>query len=322
MRLRLACLLWILAVSGNVHGQERDLSLPAEFEAIGDRGLGLNNMATAGLPGPGATRINPALLAFDREYTVSGAYHWAPTGRDFYQLGVVDGSTANFSAGILYTGFQDSYRRSDFLSERDSPAQKRASLGIAFPLAQVSLGLAGHYVEAEEEDGFQAKGVKSVALGVGVAGLLTPTLRFGLSVENINNRRIAAFAPRIYRAGLDWAPFGDDYHFFLDYRQRERIDELEGAINPIPGLPLDPAQLAGYDEPEQMAFAGAQVSMYNVLRMTASYGHAFSSDERRSLAASVGLFQKGFSLTYSIARPYLDRKDQLNAISLTMLMKM
>jgi len=317
----LAGLVCLLMASSMAQGQQRDLSLPAEFEALGDRGLGLNNMGTAGLLGPAAIRVNPALLAFDREYSLSGAYNWAPRGRNFYQLGVVDGSTAAFSAGILYTGFQDAYQASAFLSDRDSPVHKRASLGVAYPLANFALGFSGHYVEGVEEDGFGSRVIKSVALGTGIVGFLSPALRFGLSVENLNNRRIQVYAPTIYRAGLDWAPFGDDIHFLLDYRQRQRIAELEGEIRVFPGSQIDPSQLAGFDDPERMLFASGLVRLYNVLRVTASYGHAVSSDERRSLAASIGLYQQGFSLSYSIARPYLDRTDQINSVSVTMLMK-
>lgn len=315
---RLACLVWLLSMSA--HAQERDLRLPAEFEALSDRGLGLNNMATAGLQGPGSIRVNPSLLALEREYSVSASYNWTPTGRDFYQLGVVDGSTANFAAGLLYTGFQDSYEHGAFLMQRDSPVLKRASLGLAYPLAKFAIGMSGNYVETRLDEGFESRVVKSVALGGGMVAFLNPSLRIGAAVENLNNRRIQTVAPTTYRIGLDWAPFGEDAHFYFDYRHRQRVTELEGPVSAIPGLPLDPSELAGFSDPERMLFAGALLRIYGVVRATASYGHALSSDDRRSLAASIGLQQQGFSISYSIARPYLDRSEQLNSLSLTMLL--
>ena len=38
---------------------------------------------------------------------VSGSYHWPVAGREFYEVGVVDGVTSKYVAGISYNTYQE-----------------------------------------------------------------------------------------------------------------------------------------------------------------------------------------------------------------------
>jgi hypothetical protein len=302
-------------------GHARDFSLPAEYETLGIQGSAYSNSGVAGLQGPDAVRVNPALLVLDREYSFSAAYNWVERGRDFYQLGVVDGTTSQMAAGVLFTGMRDSYEAGSLIPERDSPVIKRASLGVAYPFSRLALGLAGHYVEGIEESGLSDRVVKGVSLGVGAVAFLTPSLRMGLAIENLNNDKTERFSPQTLRAGLYWNVFPEQWQIFVDYRQRQRLAELEGPIDPIPGVAVDPSELKGFTETEKMLLAGFDIRVYNILKIVTSYGHAVSNDGRRSLAASIGIDQQGFGLNYTVARPYLDRDEMVSSLSLTILLK-
>ncbi|MEI6399609.1 MAG: hypothetical protein WCO71_12645 [Pseudomonadota bacterium] len=82
-------------------------AVPEEYESTGGQSLAFGGSVATGLGGASAIRANPALMALEKEYSINGAYHWPTAGRDFYQVGVVDGKTSPIAAGFTYTGAQD-----------------------------------------------------------------------------------------------------------------------------------------------------------------------------------------------------------------------
>ena len=75
------------------------IGIPDEYRASGGYSIGLSHAAMVADNGVAAVVLNPAMIALARDYRVSLGYNWPATGRGFYQVGIVDGKTANIAAG-------------------------------------------------------------------------------------------------------------------------------------------------------------------------------------------------------------------------------
>lgn len=299
----------------------RDRSLPAELETIGDRLVGLNNGGVADPLGAGAVRINPAHLALEKSYKLSASYIWPGRGRNLYQIGVVDATSSTLAAGLLYTGFNDPYRSDDFLLRKDTPVNKRISLGFAYALSRLALGLSGNYVELNQEEAFSLVKTNRISLSLGLLFAWSESVRVGVSIENLRNEGIESVAPLTYRLGLSWNPVESDFQMYFDYKRRERIAALEGPLRLPEGVEANASDLFGYTSAEQMLILGLSYKFWSLLRPQISYAKAVSADNRESLAASLILEQDAFNFSYSWSKPYMKRKEQVSSLSLEMLLK-
>jgi hypothetical protein len=288
--------------------------LPNEFESNGGHGLGFGHGGMAAVSEQSSVRMNPAMLPFERQYRVSGGYHWPTFGRDFYQVGVVDSKTAAMAAGLTYTAGTSKYRDYTLAGSQeqrelafyDSPIRHRVALGIAQSFDKFSIGMGGQYVEAPlglEET------TKGVTLGAGMAGLLTPLLRFGLSVENLGNAKVREISPTIYRAGLAYTLFGGDMTLHADYHQRQRVLRellVFGAVEPKPDVK---------NTPERMVTGSASVRIQNLIRLMAAYGQSVDGISRRSLSGGVAVVNQNFSLSYLVSRPFFTDEKVHQAVN-------
>lgn len=307
--------------------------LPDEYEATTGANLGLNNVGAAANDPHASIRVNPALLAGEKAYSVQGGYHWPTEGREFYQLAVVDSKTSAVAAGVSYTSFMDDYEKPmkqqmvdpDKKVEVDSPIVRRGVLGLASNFGNVQGGIGATYVEANrlvnstsDKDRENSR-IKGIGLNLGIGAALLPALKVGASVENMSNRKIADYEPRTIRAGAAYA-FAPKVTGYLDFRQRDRIDQIEGG-----SVDLDkPAEQAKKDakekedllsRPEQMIFAALSAQVYDFFRLMGSFGQAIS-DDRRSLSGGVAVVNKGMSLAYTAARSNMKTQAAHQAVSL------
>jgi hypothetical protein len=282
--------------------------------------MGLANTGAAALGGISSVRINPAILPLEDQYSVNAGYNWPTTGREFYHFGVVDTTTAKaVSAGVNYTGFTEAYEKDLYeRAEIDSPINRRVALALAHAFDKFSVGLSGQFVAGYDENGEEVKGT---GVGMGVAALLTPTIRLGASAENLSNRKIDPWAPKTLRAGMAYLTGGGNISLNLDYRQRERVEAFEGDM-PMLLLAADVDAEKAYTDPEKMAFGSFSAKIYDVLRLIGAYGRAFSDDKRETLAGGVGIVHQGFSLTYDVVRPYLTSKKTHSAVHLSLMVTM
>lgn len=300
--------------------------IPDEYESLGGDGLALNNGGYALADAHAAVRGNPALLAGERQYSVSGAYHWPSAGREYYQAGIVDSKTAAVAAGVTYTGYTDDYRY-PYDGERDtvldSPVLRRGVLGVAQAFGAYAIGAGATYVEANpllsSEERLRGETVvRGVGVNLGLTAAPGRAWRLGLAGENLSNRRINDYVPRTYKAGVAYV-YSSTLTASLDYRQRERVLEFEGATT---GLDFADSDQGLGEDPEQFAMASLSALLGDTIRLAGSYGHALSSDKRRSLAAAAALVNRSFSLAYIINRPYLSRGETHQAVNLTFAMAM
>ncbi len=297
--------------------------LPDEYESVGDHVLGLGNAGMAAAAGIASVRLNPAMLAMEPVYTVSGGYHWPRNGRDFYQVGILDSKTSSLAAGMSYTGFADTYNSADaaMAEQLDSPVVRRASVGIAQAFKSLSIGLAGHFVEGVPLTAPTDPLVKGWGLGLGVASLLTPTIRVGASAENLANAKIAEYAPRTLRAGVAWIFGGGDVTAHLDFRQRDRIRSLEaGFAEPMTFGVNDSAAAASEPvlKPEQMVIGSFSARVYDVVRILGAYGQSANSDGRRLLAGGIAIVNNQVSISYGASREDMRDQSAHHAVNLNM----
>ena len=188
---------------------KRDFRIPDEYEAVGGNALGFANTASVAFSDVSSVRSNPGMLALESQYSVSAGYHWPTEGRDFYQAGVVDTKTSTVAAGFSFTGFQDDLDRGSYdFSERDALTEKRLALAVAYPLKFLSVGFGGQYVRGAVWDDGEFVTKKGPTLNLGAVGLLTKTIRIGASAENLNNRKVEALSPRVFRGGIAWLILG------------------------------------------------------------------------------------------------------------------
>lgn len=83
---------------GNKPDQQKGGRVSDEIESSGP----LYGGGTGGGRGLGVLRQNPSRLTATPGYEVYGVFHWPSYGKNFYQLGVIDG-TGPVKAGLLYT---------------------------------------------------------------------------------------------------------------------------------------------------------------------------------------------------------------------------
>ena len=304
--------------------------IPDEYESIGGHSLGFANGGTAAISGLGSVRSNPAMLAIEKQYSVAAGYHWPSVGREFYQAGAVDGKTSKVAAGIVYTSSQNDYKGLDSFSKGsdqfsafyDSPIKFRVSGGIAQSFNNFSLGISGQYIEgllpsngsfdASNRDSF----VKSATLGFGIAGLLTKSLRFGLSGENLTNKKVKDLAPKTFRAGLAYTLFGGNLTLHFDYLQRERVFHEKQALSiDIDAEQISPEKL---EKPEQLLTGSASIRVQDLLRLLVATGQDLSGSGRRTIGGGIALVNKSFSLSYMINQPYTSDPSTHQAVNISM----
>jgi len=321
--------------------------IPDEFESTAGHSIALANTGTAAMSDISVVRLNPALLCLDAEYSVSAGYHWPTMGRDFFQAGVVDAKTSATAAGFTYTGFSEKYDVNQekldegSISMSDSPVKRRANLAFAQRYGKFLIGIGGQYLEAQSFKKVDKK-VTGAGFGFGVAGLFTQQLRYGLSVENIANKKIADYAPTTYRGGLAYLVPSMGLSLHLDYRHRQRVlqenpkqlEEMTAILlkqaNQAPAT-IDPDQppLGTEEEPirkdpEQMMTASFSLGFQNVIRLLGAYGQSVDKkDERKMLSGGVAVVGGKFSISYSVLQPYLNMDTKSHqSVNLNLLMTM
>ncbi len=326
-------LLFSLFMSDCLFGSDTYLQrLPDEIEAVGGQGTAQSQAGSVALNDTAALRLNPAMLATRRSYDLMGGYYWPSAGRPFYKAGVIDGVTSPIAMGFEYTGFQEQLKPLAQRQEIDSPVSRRISLGLAVPSQLFALGFAAHYVESEDitvpEGG--AKPLKAIALG---AGLLVPIgtgARIGVSIENFNNKRIAAVAPTTLRAGLSWEDSSKVLLVSADYRQRQRSKILERPIAvgsaelaepTVPVAAADNLQEMASD-PEKMGFVGMQATIYNLLRFFSSYGQSLNGEDRSVVSGGLGLYQKNYTVAYAVSKKFPRQTELESSLQLSVIMKL
>ncbi len=306
-------------------------SVPEEYLSTGGHSLAFGGSVASGMGGASAIRANPALLSIEKEYTVNGAYHWPVAGRDFYQLGVVDGKTSAVAAGFSYTGALDQYQgiaggndpsyqgqQSRIDLSQDTPVIRRASLAFSVPIGQIYAGFGGGYVEARppaetfSDDATQK--IKGFTMGAGLAAQLSPALRIGLAAENLANKKVQYAAPTIYRAGISYF-LGDTASFHGDLRRRQAVSLYEGRASSLSletGM-NDDASVSS----EDLFNVSASVKIYDLLRLVASAGQAKDGlESRQQVAGGVSLINQKFSFSYQAMRPNVALETVHHALSL------
>jgi hypothetical protein len=276
----------------------------------------------AALGGPSAVRANPAMIALERTYTVSAGYHWPTEGREFYQAGVVDSVTSSIAAGAGYVGFEDSFVNEDLEDQiYDSRVDRRASVAVAKIINKLSFGVSAHFLSGHEfdpeENRRELSQVSGATAGVGLAGLLTESLRVGVSAENLANKKVKPFAPQIIRAGAAYITFSGNMTLHLDYREREEFEQ-----SPLLGEAEAPEQEQEEEGPERMMFASTSVKVYDLIRLLGSYGWSVSESDRRSLGYGISLVHEVFSISYNISQPYLKSSKTHNSVNVNLIMAM
>ncbi len=287
--------------------------VPDELESDGGHMMGFAYGGTSAVSGLGSVKSNPAMLVFDKNYKVTAGYNWPSVGREFYQAGVVDSQTSSIAAGFTYTSFRERFKSPDDLSNSndkfqafyDSPIKNRVSVGVAQAFSKFSIGVGGQYVSSAQ-NGDNKKGL---TFGGGIAGLLTPTLRFGLSVENLANREVRDIAPMVYRGGLAYLLFDGDWTAHLDYRQRQRVySEKVSPEKPDVGLQT-------FSDFERMAVISTSVRIQDLLRVLGGYSIEVGG-RRSSLAGGLALVNRNFSFSYLVGKPYLSDTNLHHALNL------
>lgn len=302
--------------------------IPDEYEATSGSGVALNDAGYAANDAFSAIRANPALMAAQKQYEMTGSYHWPTVGRDFYQAGVVDSKTAPVAAGFSYTGFTDDYQyvrsggTTTDASPYDSPLIRRICGALAGTLGQVMVGAGATYVEAHPLLGSAAyqsgeSRVKGFGLNLGLAAALAPGWSFGAAAENASNGKLADYLPRTYKLGIAWQA-EPGLTVFLDARQRERVAAFEADL-PDLDQPAPTSKLM--QNPERLVIASVSYQAQEYLRLVGSYGKSVT-DDRQLAAGGAVLSNKQFSLSYTVQRPYMKQSTAHQAVALSVEMSM
>ncbi len=288
--------------------------VPEEYEIASGQSLGFGNAGSVAFTGLGSLKLNPAMLAVERNYSLDGSYHWSASGRDFYKVGVVDSKTSSVAAGVAMTSFLAPPKiesMNDDQSRDGRYVARRIGLGAAYSFRLFALGVAGQWTEAGFADpelrgtgGTQSAGaIRGTSLNAGVAGMLTSSTRVGLSVEGLQNSKVKDSTPRYLRAGLASLFLGGQASFHMDWQRREL-------------LPTE-------QEPEQLITGSFSVRVYDYLRLLGAYGRdPQPGHERSTAAAGIALVGPKMSLSYTASRPDLREEESHQALNLNIELSM
>lgn len=309
----------VLAVTQSNTGPK----LPEEYLSTGEHATAFANGGSLSSTGYSAVRANPAMLANEKQYTLGGGYHWPVAGREYYQAGIVDSKTSKMAAGVNYSSALDDYEgpwnKDGSVRAGESPVRRRIGIGLAQNLKNFSLGAAGQFVEAADpaksfDDG--ANRIKGFTFGVGMIAGITTNVRFGLSVENLANKKVAFAAPTIYRGGLAWGA-AKDVMLYLDYRRREAVETFEAPPPALSIVDLESDTSTGSLSSEQSLLGGASVKVFDLLRLSAGAGGSSSGGQATStVAGGLALVNKSFSFAYAVQRPDLKFAGVHHSVSL------
>lgn len=303
--------------------------LPEEYLSTGEHATAFANGGSLSSTGYSAVRANPAMLANDKQYTVGGGYHWPVAGREYYQAGVVDSKTSSLAAGVNYSSAVDDYQgpwnKDGSVRAGESPVKRRVGIGLAQNLKNFSLGASGQFVEAYDPTktfNEEADRLKGFTFGAGLIGGITTNLRFGLSVENLANKKIAFAAPTIYRAGLAWGA-ARDVSVYFDYRRREAVEAFEAAPPSLSIVDGDAPGATGSLTAEQSLLAGASIRIFDLLRVSAGGGASTAGEKPTStLAGGIALVNKSFTFAYAVQRPDMKQSGVHHTVNLGLEMSM
>lgn len=303
--------------------------VPDEYEANGGHSLAFGGGGVAAVSGQSSVKNNPAMLAFEKHYTVSGTYNWPSYGRNFYQLGAVDSKTSSIATGLTYTSSKEPYQPYQLEEDEDkrlqafydSATKQRFSLGFGLAFARLAAGLGIQYVEGFNRGTSTDTVLRGTSVGLGLAGLLTPSLRFGISAENLANEKISNLSPRVYRAGFAYTLLNGDVTTHLDYSHRQRVKgELLGEEAIKDSRSFEELTKGEQLKPEQMVSLSGSVRVLDLMRLLASYGYEVSDQQRQTVGGGIALVNQQVSLSYLIHQPYLKGGSLHQAINLSLQM--
>jgi hypothetical protein len=328
MMRKLACRVVVLFMLVNqaANGDQpaASLSIPDEIDLTGGVRTGFSNGGLAFDSGMSAIRSNPAMIAMDKTYLISGGYHWPSVGSDYYQVGVIDSKTSEVAAGISLIRPTEDFKavsKRARLNEVVHPLKNRVSVAFGFSLQRLALGISGQLVEAfefQEQSETQEK-IRGNTLGFGVAGLLTPSIRFAASVENLANRNVEFIAPRFYRAGLAYAHDSGLFSIHADYVSRAAIVDSDSAFFTQRlrsfGLKADPTTDVKSAELQQQFIGSFSARAYDLLRILGGYGNNIESGSQ-SFGGGVALVKDAWTFSYVAMRPNTESPTAHQAASL------
>ena len=304
MKLNLLCLL-MLSYSHVLFAGAG--TLPYDYESPGGHMSAENNGGSLSKTSLGAVRGNPAMLAVEKKYEIDASYMWPSEGREVFQAGVVDSITSVIALGILYTGHREEYEYWGPLKDTEkekaftkSAATRRIAVGAAFNFSGLSLGLGGQFVEGTLME--TGKGISGMTLGGGGTFTLLDVIRLGGSIENLLNESVKEFAPRIYRAGVNYKPL-NSLSLSLDYTHRDRVPQEQGFA-----IYQNPTSSDLFTQQEMMLTVSSSFTLAEMFTVSAGYGRSFDKTERQSLGGGVSFNSNGFLVSYTLRRPYFSQE--------------
>ena len=294
--------------------------IPDEMESDGGHVLGTGMGGMSAISGQNSVKSNPAMLVFEKQYQLSAGYHWPSFGREFYQAGIVDSKTSSIAAGVTYTSFMDEFKTDEPIPIEkrqqhyyDSPLKNRISLGFGQAFSNFAAGLGVQVINRVENEKDAKRGV---TFGFGLAALLNPALRFGLSVENAGNKKVRDIAPLTYRGGLAYTLLNGNLTAHLDYRQRQRVKQELLIVADDYLLEFD-----GKSGFERLGILSFSVRIQDLLRVLGGYGIEIGG-RRSTLSGGLALVNQSFSLSYLLSKPYLDEEPIHQAVNLAVTLNM
>lgn len=293
--------------------------LSDEIESVGGHNNAFSNGGAAAVADVAAVRLNPAMLALESTYSMHAAYHWPARGSEFYQAGVVDSQTSTVAAGILLSRIeQDEGADSLPLKQR---LKSRMALGIAKSLKLFSVGLGLQYLETNPHTPELPK--TGTSLGMGVAGLLNSNLRFGASVENINDSRLMPYAPKTARFGLAYLTHDGTVSAHLDYSNREAVSAMDWyQSEEASDLWLTASEKSNLEaKSEELITLSGSAKIYDLMRVLGSYGQS-TDGERQFAGLGIALVNGPASLAYGASRPDLRFPESHQSFSVSFKLSM
>lgn len=281
-------------------GQNRSGSFETDYYGGYSLGIG-GGVAVTG--SAHTIKINPALMSYYKEYSVDFDYAWPKTGREFYNVSVVDSITSDIAVGAQYTNFKDKFKSNKEGSDLDSTANQRFVLSFSKGFSLFGLGFSGQYTRKYDLD--RSNETARMTFGVGTTLNLGKMFRLGLSAENIGNKDFVDTNPLKYRVGVSTLLLNDHLSLQLEGLMKEHYFE-----NP----------LGSQKEKFDRYITGSFITrIRNVFRVFGFYTKKLENeDKENSYGGGIGLGQHNYSINYMLSKKDGGASREISGLNIRM----
>lgn len=269
-------------------------TVPVNYDTPGMAAAGLGSSGATHAAGSAQVRANPSLMSLKRQFVIDAAHYWHDDHSRFSQFGAIDSAkNQTYAVGLHYSRL---HAESNDATYGQDPRFQRLALGLSTSKSKAfAAGVNVQYVKGEIP---AIVSNKALTYGLGISGNFATAFRYGAAVENLKNGTGKELAPQIRRLGL--ALDSSHGHLGMEYRQRQRVYELEA--------PLAGNHSLSDGDWERMILINGSLVLAEKYALLGGYGREQGGFGRREASGGIEFRSEKAALGFHYLAPDLDNQ--------------